>query len=223
MQHADFLKIEFTGRIADTGQVFDFTQAEVARQEGILDPKKSYQPELVIIGAHMVIPGVEKQLLGMQDGEERRFRLEPADGFGARNPRLVKVFSMTHFLKQNISPVVGGYVHIEGLRGRIQSVSGGRVRVDFNHPLAGKPLDYWVKVVAVVRDPAEKVKELFAHFGVARETALADKVLTVHGDVPEPEQQAIREMVLRWVKDVREVSFAPRAEPAKNSGVAKGI
>lgn len=46
------------------------------------------------------------------------------------------------------------------LKGKVLTVSGGRVRVDFNHPYAGKHLVYEVEVVEKIEDPIDKVKAL---------------------------------------------------------------
>ncbi|MDK2854686.1 MAG: hypothetical protein PWQ92_1580 [Thermococcaceae archaeon] len=46
------------------------------------------------------------------------------------------------------------------LKGRIISVSSGRVRVDFNHPYAGKTVIYEVEILEKIDDPIEKVKAL---------------------------------------------------------------
>jgi FKBP-type peptidyl-prolyl cis-trans isomerase SlyD len=47
------------------------------------------------------------------------------------------------------------------LPGRIQSVSGGRVRIDFNHELAGKTLEYELKIEEKIADEKDKIKALF--------------------------------------------------------------
>ncbi|MEM1601238.1 MAG: hypothetical protein QW339_04620 [Sulfolobales archaeon] len=55
-------------------------------------------------------------------------------------------------------------VEIGGQLGTIRSVSGGRVVVDFNHPLAGKTLTYSFKVVKKLEDGVEKVKYLVKRY-----------------------------------------------------------
>ncbi|MBN2518690.1 MAG: hypothetical protein JXB14_07605, partial [Candidatus Altiarchaeota archaeon] len=62
--------------------------------------------------------------------------------------------------KQGMTPVPGMVFEVEGRPARIQSVSGGRVMVDFNHPLAGKETEYKVKVREVAKTENDKIKYL---------------------------------------------------------------
>lgn len=212
MKQGDFITIDFVGKL-ETGKVFDFTQESVAKQEGVHDSKRTYKPALVILGAGMVIPGVEKQLEQMNVGEERSFTVEYADGFGPRNPRLSKVFSLTHFLKQKINPVPGDFVQIEGLQGKVQSVSGGRVRVDFNHPLAGKNLEYWIKIVSEITNKEDKIAAVFEHYHLDYTFTLKEGVLTVKskGEIPQQAKDMVQETVTKWIKGITRYDFQEKS------------
>ncbi|OYT40391.1 MAG: peptidylprolyl isomerase, partial [Desulfurococcales archaeon ex4484_58] len=72
------------------------------------------------------------------------------------------VFSIREFQRRGIKVRVGEVIDFGGVQGIVKSVSGGRVVVDFNHPLAGKTLVYRVKVIAKLEDPVEKLKALSA-------------------------------------------------------------
>jgi len=65
---------------------------------------------------------------------------------------------MKKFLEQKINPVPGMTVEIDNYTGLIKSVSGGRVLVDLNHPLAGKNVSYEVTIIRKVEDLKEKVE-----------------------------------------------------------------
>jgi FKBP-type peptidyl-prolyl cis-trans isomerase SlyD len=54
----------------------------------------------------------------------------------------------------------GAQVQIDGEQGRIETIIGGRARVNFNHPLAGEDLEYEYEVLEVVDDRTEKAKGL---------------------------------------------------------------
>jgi len=219
MKHGDFIKIDFIGRIVGTNQIFDFTQEEVAKREKLHNPKNQYAPALVVIGANMVIPGVEKQLMEMKPGDEKEFTVSPDKAFGPRNPKLVKLFPVSAFLKKNINPNPGAFVEIEGLRGKIQSSSGGRVRVDFNHPLAGKELKYWLRVVKAITDTGEKVKELFIYYGLDETPKVEGAVLTVISEkkiVPEL-KKFIEESTGKWLKEIKEIKFSEGEQPKEKT------
>ncbi len=156
--------IDYTAKIKDTGEVFDTTKEEVAKQAGIFDPNYKYRPLPVLIGASFVIKGLEEALKSMEVEQSKKIEIPPEKAYGERDERLVKLIPESNFRDNNIEPVVGKYVQINNLTGKIISVSGGRVKVDFNHPLAGKVVEYEVTVVKKVEDEAEKAKEIVYFF-----------------------------------------------------------
>jgi len=158
MKVGDVVYIDFVGRIKDTNEIFDLTNEEVAKKEGIYNPNYSYKPIPVVVGFGMVVKGLDEALLGMNVGEEKVIEVPPEKAFGYRNENLVKTFNLSDFKKQDVEVKPGEYVNINGILGKVISVSGGRVMVDFNHPLAGKTLVYNVKIVKKVEDEVEKVK-----------------------------------------------------------------
>lgn len=158
MKVGDVVYIDFVGRIKDTNKIFDLTNEEVAKKEGIYNPNYSYKPIPVVVGFGMIVKGLDEALLGMNVGEEKVIEVPPEKAFGYRNENLVKTFNLSDFKKQDVEVKPGEYVNINGILGKVISVSGGRVMVDFNHPLAGKTLVYNVKIIKKVEDEVEKVK-----------------------------------------------------------------
>ncbi len=157
MEKRDFLLVHTTGKEKETGRVFQTTVAEDAEKAGAFDPSKEYEAEPVILGEGQVVKGVEEALLGMKEGEEKTIELEPEKAFGERNPGLVSMAALHDFHKREINPFPGLLVDVNGKVGRVQSVSGGRVRIDFNHELAGKTVEYKVKLVRKVSDKKEQM------------------------------------------------------------------
>jgi FKBP-type peptidyl-prolyl cis-trans isomerase 2 len=64
------------------------------------------------------------------------------------------------FLEQKINPIPGILLNFDGRIGKTLTVSGGRVMVDFNNPLAGKIVVYKINVKRKVTDINERVKSL---------------------------------------------------------------
>jgi FKBP-type peptidyl-prolyl cis-trans isomerase 2 len=143
MQDNDFVLVSYSGKIRETGEEFD---------------KSNEIP--VIIGAGYILKGVEKALKDMQVGEKTTVEISPASGFGERNDKLVKLIPLAEFIKQDAKVQPGMIVSIQNMRGKVLSVSGGRVRVDFNHPLAGKTLVYDLEIKEKIEKPDEKVKAI---------------------------------------------------------------
>jgi FKBP-type peptidyl-prolyl cis-trans isomerase 2 len=165
VQKGDVVRLKYTGRIKETGEIFDTTEEEIAKQAGIYKENGVYGPVPIAVGAGHVIQGLDEQLEGLEVGKKYEIEVPPEKGFGKRDPKLIKTFTLGQFRRQGLIPFPGMPVEIETesgrkLRGRVLTVSGGRVRVDFNHPYAGKHLVYEVEIVERIEDPIEKVKAL---------------------------------------------------------------
>jgi len=153
----DFVLLDYSCLIKDSGELYYTTNSEIAKKFNVYDKSRKYAPQLVIIGAKEVPRGLEEELLKMEEGEEKEIELPPEKGFGKRDERKVRVLLIKRFREP---PKPGDIVVVNNERGRVLSVSSGRVRVDFNHPLAGKNLLYKVKITKIVRDPIERAKLL---------------------------------------------------------------
>lgn len=156
----DFLLVEYTIRIKDTNTVVDTTDAELAKKENIYESSRVYGPTLIILGKNWLNPYVEEEITKLGENEEREIEVEPSKAYGDRDPDKVKIFSQREFQRRGYTVNVGDIVEIGGLRGVVKQISGGRVVVDFNHPLAGKTLIYKIKVIKKLEDFNEKVKAL---------------------------------------------------------------
>ncbi len=157
VEKGDVVELEYTLRVADTGEVIETTSEEVAKEAGIYDEKKRYGPRIVIVGEGSLLPGLEEALIGMKEGEEKEIEIPPEKAYGKRDPSKIKRYSLGEFKKAGIRNVYPGMVvEIGGNVGIVKSVSGGRVVVDFNNPLAGKTIKAKVKVVKVYKEPKEK-------------------------------------------------------------------
>lgn len=138
--------------------LFDATHEEVAKKEGKFDEKKVYMETPVVVGRGRLFEGLEAAIVGAKVGETEEVIIPAEKGAGARDPRLIELRTEREFLRQEISPEVGMEVAISGKRGTVTAVSAGRVRVDFNNPLAGKTLKYVFKVTRKAKTSEERVR-----------------------------------------------------------------
>jgi FKBP-type peptidyl-prolyl cis-trans isomerase 2 len=138
--------------------LFDTTHDEVAKKEGKFDEKKVYIESPAVVGRGRLFEGLESALIGARIGESNEVLIPPEKGAGARDPRLVELRTEREFLRQEIDPEVGMEVSISGKHGIVTAVSAGRVRVDFNNPLAGKTLKYVVRVTRKAQTQDERVR-----------------------------------------------------------------
>ncbi len=160
IENGDFVKINFTGKIDETGDVFDTTYKDVAEEAGILVENKEYAPIPIVVGGNHLLPAIEEAIVGLKEGDEKEVKVTPEKGFGERNSNLIQLVPMKEFKKQGIKPVPGMRTTSEGQNAKVLTVSGGRVKLDFNHELAGKNLTYDVKVAEIVEEDNEKVKSM---------------------------------------------------------------
>lgn len=104
-------------------------------------------------GSRQIVPGLEKQLEGMRVGEEKKIIVKPAEAYGAVDANAFKEIEKKS-LPKNIEPKQGMFLQGKSqdgqtFVGRIKEVKKDTVRVDFNHSLAGKTLNFDVKIVSV--------------------------------------------------------------------------
>jgi len=156
----DFVIVEYSIRVKDTGNLIDTTNEELAKKENIYNPDKIYGPTLIVVGKNWINKYVEEEIAKMNVGEEKVIEIPPEKAFGPRDPSKVKTYRLTFFKRRGIDVRVGEVIDFGGVQGVVKSITGGRVLIDFNHPLAGKTLLYYVKIVDKIDDLIGKVKSL---------------------------------------------------------------
>ena len=219
MKKGDFVYIDYIGKVKGTGEVFDLTNEALAKGEGIYNPNAKYKPIPIIIGADFVVKGLDEALQEMSVGEKRTVEVEPGKAFGDRKSELLRLLPLSAFKEQDIDPNPGSYVTINGLNGRVISSSGGRIRVDFNHPLAGKKLEYEVEVKEEIKDAPKKVLAIVNFYtGIDGEGAeanvegeVAEVKLKPNMDVPNSIRKKIAEIATKWI-EIRKIRFVSEYE-----------
>jgi FKBP-type peptidyl-prolyl cis-trans isomerase 2 len=212
MNEGDFIRLEYVGRIKESGEIFDLTKEEIAKESGVYNPEFIYKPVPVIIGSYFIIKGIDEELRKMKVGEKKKIIVNSKDGFGDRSEKLIKLIPLAEFKKQKIDPFPGMPVTISNLRGRVLSISGGRVKVDFNHPLAGKELEYDLEIKEEITEKEDKIKAVFELFtGPKKETEIEIKddivELKIGVDIHRHVKEDIVETIKKWIKDIKKIRF----------------
>jgi len=163
LKNHDFVEIEFTGKTKE-GEIFDSNIKEDLKKlhEGHDHPVET-KPFIFCLGEGMFLKSVDDFLVGKpepQPGKKEEYELElsPDKAFGFRNSKLVQMLPLKPFIENNVRPIPGMMFNLDGRLAKIISVSGGRVVVDFNSPLAGKTVVYKILVLRKVEDLNEKLK-----------------------------------------------------------------
>jgi FKBP-type peptidyl-prolyl cis-trans isomerase 2 len=154
-QKNDFIEIEFTGRIKG-GEIFDSNISEDLKK---LNSSQEPKPFVFCLGQDMFLKGVEEFLLGKDIGNYE-IDLKPEKAFGLRNPSMIQMIPLKVFIEHKINPIPGAVLTFDNKLGKVLTVSGGRIMVDFNNPLAGKEVVYKIDILRKIDDINEKVKSL---------------------------------------------------------------
>lgn len=159
-QKGDFILVDYVMRVKDTNEIIDLTVEEVAKKEKAYREDGVYEPALIILGEGLILKGIEEELYKMEVGESRVVEIPPDKAFGERDPNKVKIVNARELTKRGITPRVGAKVELDDGVAVIRRAEGGRIILDYNHPLAGRTIVCEVKVVKKIEDFKEKIKEL---------------------------------------------------------------
>ena len=114
------------------------------------------QGELSYLHGHRnLIPGLEEALEGREEGEAFQAHVPAEKAYGPHDPEGVQVVPGAQFYAQDME---GNPMPLT-----VVAVEGEEVTVDFNHPLAGKDLDFQVEVVKVREATPEELLHGHAH------------------------------------------------------------
>ena len=210
----DFVEIEYTGRIKGDNSIFDTTQEKVAKENNVYDKNAVYSPAVVCIGEDNLLKALEEQMVGKDTGKEYKFEISSESAFGKRDAKLLRLISSSKFRQQNIQPVVGLQLNIDGVFGMVKTVSGGRCYVDFNHPLAGKDLVYEVKINRIVEDDKEKLGSLLKlnfHMNDAEIEIKEDsaEIKSTQG-IPKEAQEGFMKIVNKTIPSIKNINFVKK-------------
>lgn len=212
LKNNEFVKIEYTGRLKDTKEVFDTTAEETAKKEKIFNSKVEYGPIVVCIGQNQVIPGIDDALLNSDVKQTLNLDILPEKAFGKKNAKLLKLVPSKIFKSQKIQPFIGLQVQIDNIPGTIRSISGGRILVDFNHPLSGRELLYEIKIGEKITDMSEKVKSYFEiTLGVKNSNVkiIGDKV-EIEMELPKEVKIMITDKIKSIIPEIRTIEFVSK-------------
>ncbi|MDD5416522.1 MAG: peptidylprolyl isomerase [Candidatus Aenigmarchaeota archaeon] len=147
MKTSDFIRIKYTGKVKEDNRVID---------------KNDDMP--LVVGEKWIMAPLDEALLEMKVGEKKEVEIPSDKAFGQRSDKLIKTVPLSEFRKHNQKPVPGLVINADNRLGKVLSVSGGRVKVDFNHPLSGKTLVFDVEITKKIEKEEDKVKAVVEWF-----------------------------------------------------------
>ena len=132
------VKVHYRGTLND-GTVFD---SSYDRNETIE----------FTVGAGQMIPGFDAAVNGMAVGEKKTINLEVNDAYGERIDEAVREVPKTSFpndFEFSNGVTVEGSINGNQVRGTIEEINEESVIIDFNHPMAGQPLNFEIELVEI--------------------------------------------------------------------------
>ncbi|MDY1590908.1 MAG: FKBP-type peptidyl-prolyl cis-trans isomerase [Methanofastidiosum sp.] len=97
VEKGDTVKVDYIGKLQD-GTVFDTSILEEAKNAGIYNEGRIYEPLTLKVGDGSTIPGFENGLLGMKEGETKTISIPPEQAYGPEDPNLK--FTQTKILEE---------------------------------------------------------------------------------------------------------------------------
>lgn len=132
------VQVHYTGTLSD-GSVFDSS--------------RDSEPIGFTVGMGQVIPGFDNAVIGMEIGEKKTFTIPSAEAYGEHDPRLAQDVPRTE-LPDDLEIFLGMSLTASGSDGReialvVTEINDNSVRLDANHPLAGKDLTFAIELVGI--------------------------------------------------------------------------
>ena len=161
LEQGDFILLDYTARTVEEERLVDTTDPEVAEEEGV-DADQEFAPRTIVLGQGHIFQAVEDNIPGKEVGDTGTVTIPANEAFGTYDEDEVRTISKDKIPEDDRYP--GAQVRIDGKEGFVETVIGGRARVDFNHPLAGDDIEYEYEVVDIVEDQEERATGLLDMF-----------------------------------------------------------
>lgn len=125
----------------------------LAVEGSVVDTTEGRGPFHYIHGQGQMIPGLERELTGLHVGDTKEVAVSPEEGYGAVDPAAFVEVPKDQ-LPNDVLPTVGLVLrgvnpNGQSFRAKINEVKDKSVVLDLNHPLAGKTLNFQVKVTNI--------------------------------------------------------------------------
>jgi len=134
----------------------------------VVDTTEGDEPLQFLQGHQNIIPGLERELAGMKIGEKKTVTVSPEEAYGEVDPENIIEVPRSEFPEEiPLEPGIELEVKNadgEELSATIAGITQETVKLDFNHPLAGKQLTFEVEIVDLREATEEELTHGHVHF-----------------------------------------------------------
>ena len=136
----------------------------------VIDSSEGHGPLEYMQGRGQIVPGLERELYGMNVGDEKAVTVSPQEGYGEYDDQRVQQVPRESFpddmaLEEGLSVRMRDASSGQLFDAYIDEVGDEVVALDFNHPLAGETLFFDIKVVGLREPSSEELEHGHAHNG----------------------------------------------------------
>ena len=129
---------------------FDYTLTVDGKE---VDSSAGKQPLEYVQGEGKIIPGLEKAIIGMKIGEEKEVKVSPEEAYGMPDEKGIQEIQKS-LIPSDIELAPGTVLEMSDASGNVfpatvKEIKDQTVILDFNHPLAGKELNFKIKIVSI--------------------------------------------------------------------------
>ena len=154
IKEGDHVCLEYTAVTVTEGKydderLVDTTDKDRILNEGVGTGGQYIGPRTIVVGEENLFKRVENALIGKEVGDKGEVVVPAEDGFGDHDPDNVETVSVSEIDENNRHP--GERVDVDGRQGYVETIVGGRARIDFNHPFDGEDIRYEFEIVDVLK------------------------------------------------------------------------
>ncbi len=140
------------GTVIQEGALVSLEYTLTDESGNVLDSNVGKEPLTYVHGSGQIVSGLEKELAGLKVGDRKKVQVKPEEGYGLVNPNAFQEIPRDKIPRD--AQKVGALLMTKGPQGegismRVKEIKDQTVVVDFNHPLAGKTLNFDVKVTDI--------------------------------------------------------------------------
>ncbi len=179
-----FIVLDYEGRL-ESGEIFDTSK------HGDHSHPLTFQ-----LGEGQIIPGFEKAVTGMDEGEEKEFTIKSEEAYGEYDENKKQDIPKSYF-PEDKEIKAGSEIFISAPDGRslplkVVDVNDENVTIDLNHPLAGKDLIFKIKILEI-KDSAEDLEHQPHHHDHEHSEESEDSEEIMDEDLDEGEEDSDEE------------------------------
>ena len=133
----------------------------------VIDSSTGREPLQFICGRGMIIPGLERELLSLKTGDKKSVIVQPEEGYGLVNEQLMQTVNREQLaphleLKEGMS-LTGRNEQGQQFEVLVESFTDSDVKIDMNHPLAGKILNFETEIIEIREANSEELDHGHVH------------------------------------------------------------